>query len=68
MNDAFGFSETDVTVLMAQATGTVGCGYLSANREWKLLWFSEDFTTDPVIIYQKMNLILKFKTKEAFGW
>jgi len=32
MNDAFGFSETDVTVMMAQATGRVGCGYISASK------------------------------------
>ena len=37
MNDAIGFSETNVTVLTAQATGRIECGYVSANKERKLL-------------------------------
>jgi hypothetical protein len=36
MNDAFGFSETYVTVMMTQANGRVECGYVAAEKEWKL--------------------------------
>jgi hypothetical protein len=54
--------------MMTQANGRVECGYVAAEKEWKLQWFSENFTTDPMIIYQKMNLILKFKTRQTLRW